>query len=79
MVAGAQARGLNAHVADAASLPYEGEFDAVFSNAVLHWVTRRISSAKVKTAPGFTAADLHAGVTALWVVNCMDSSGCRVP
>ena len=25
-------------VADARSLPYEGEFDAVFSNAVLHWV-----------------------------------------
>jgi SAM-dependent methyltransferase len=25
-------------VQDARSLPYEGEFDAVFSNAVLHWV-----------------------------------------
>ena len=25
-------------VADARSLPFEGEFDAVFSNAVLHWV-----------------------------------------
>ena len=25
-------------VADARSLPFKGEFDAVFSNAVLHWV-----------------------------------------
>jgi trans-aconitate methyltransferase len=30
--------GLAAHVIDAVSLPYNGEFDAVFSNAVLHWI-----------------------------------------
>lgn len=40
MVRAARARGLDAHVADAAALPYEREFDAVFSNAVLHWVPR---------------------------------------
>ena len=37
-VAGARSRGLDAHVARAESLPFEAEFDAVFSNAVLHWV-----------------------------------------
>jgi SAM-dependent methyltransferase len=38
MVAAARARGLDAHVADARDLPFDGAFDAVFSNAVLHWV-----------------------------------------
>ncbi|HEY1911949.1 MAG TPA: methyltransferase domain-containing protein [Vicinamibacterales bacterium] len=37
-VAGARARGLDARVHDAASLPFVTEFDAVFSNAVLHWI-----------------------------------------
>jgi SAM-dependent methyltransferase len=37
-VAGAWSRGLDARVARAESLPFESEFDAVFSNAVLHWV-----------------------------------------
>jgi trans-aconitate methyltransferase len=32
--------GLNAHVIDAKDLPYNEEFDAVFSNAVLHWISR---------------------------------------
>jgi trans-aconitate methyltransferase len=32
--------GLVAHVVDAVALPYNGEFDAVFSNAVLHWIKR---------------------------------------
>ena len=30
--------GIRFEVADARSLPFENEFDAVFSNAVLHWV-----------------------------------------
>ena len=30
--------GLDAHVIDAVALPYREEFDAVFSNAVLHWI-----------------------------------------
>lgn len=40
MVAAARARGIDAHVGDAASLRVDHEFDAVFSNAVLHWVGR---------------------------------------
>ena len=37
-VAGAVKRGLDARVARAEALPFTNEFDAVFSNAVLHWV-----------------------------------------
>ena len=37
-VAAAQARGLDARVADGHDLPFDGEFDAVFSNAALHWM-----------------------------------------
>lgn len=37
-VSAARARGLDARVENAESLPYSSEFDAVFSNAVLHWV-----------------------------------------
>jgi trans-aconitate methyltransferase len=39
MVAAARSRGIGSTVAKAESLPYgDGEFDAVFSNAALHWV-----------------------------------------
>ena len=38
MVADARAKGLDAQVIDAERLPFEREFDAVFSNAALHWV-----------------------------------------
>jgi SAM-dependent methyltransferase len=38
MIAAARARGLDARVMDATSLTFLDEFDAVFSNAVLHWV-----------------------------------------
>jgi len=38
MIAGAVARGLDARLIDAEQLPFEQEFDAVFSNAALHWV-----------------------------------------
>jgi trans-aconitate methyltransferase len=38
MVAAARARGLTIHHASATSLPYENSFDAVFSNAALHWI-----------------------------------------
>ena len=38
MVAAARAAGIDAHVADATALTFTREFDAVFSNAVLHWV-----------------------------------------
>ena len=40
MVAGAQALGLDARVGDGHALAFDREFDAVFSNAALHWMTR---------------------------------------
>jgi trans-aconitate methyltransferase len=38
MIVAARQRGLDARIMDARSLTFESEFDAVFSNAVLHWV-----------------------------------------
>jgi trans-aconitate methyltransferase len=38
MVAAAQARGLDARVGDGQRLAFDAEFDAVFSNAALHWM-----------------------------------------
>lgn len=38
LVAAACARGVDAKVLDGAQLAYESEFDAVFSNASLHWM-----------------------------------------
>lgn len=38
MVAAAKSLGLNAHVIDGESLRFTSEFDAVFSNAALHWM-----------------------------------------
>ena len=38
MVAEAKEKGLEAYVGSVTDLPYDGIFDAVFSNAVLHWV-----------------------------------------
>jgi len=38
MVAAARERGIDARVMDATALTFDSEFDAVFSNAVLHWV-----------------------------------------
>ncbi len=40
MVAAARKRGLDARVMSAESLTFESEFDAVFSNAALHWMKR---------------------------------------
>lgn len=37
-VGAARRRGLDARVADARELPFDAEFDAVFSNAALHWI-----------------------------------------
>jgi len=37
-VAAAVARGIDARELDAQALPFEHEFDAVFTNAVLHWI-----------------------------------------
>ena len=38
MVAAARARGLDARVVAGQNLAFDGEFDAVFSNAALHWM-----------------------------------------
>jgi SAM-dependent methyltransferase len=38
MIAAARRRGLDATIMDARTLTFESEFDAVFSNAVLHWI-----------------------------------------
>ena len=38
MVAAARARGLDARVMPGQELSFDGEFDAVFSNAALHWM-----------------------------------------
>jgi len=37
-IAAAQAAGLDARVVDGAALDFDAEFDAVFSNAALHWM-----------------------------------------
>ncbi len=39
-IAAAQARGLDAKVVDGHSLGFEAEFDAILTNAALHWMTR---------------------------------------
>ena len=38
MIAGARQRGLDVRMMDARSIIFDGEFDAVFSNAALHWI-----------------------------------------
>ena len=38
MIAASQALGLDARIADATALPFNSEFDAVFTNATLHWI-----------------------------------------
>jgi SAM-dependent methyltransferase len=40
MIRKAQARGLDAHVDDGQNLSFNHEFDAVFTNAALHWMKR---------------------------------------
>lgn len=38
MIAAARDRGIDAYVADAQALEFNAEFDAIFSNAALHWM-----------------------------------------
>src|SRR2546425_4508256 len=40
LIKAAEARGLDARVMDGQNLTFEKEFDAVFSNAALHWMKR---------------------------------------
>jgi trans-aconitate methyltransferase len=46
MIAAARARGLDAHVMDGQALVFGPEFDAVFSNAALHWMLDGAAVAK---------------------------------
>ena len=39
MIAAARERGVDARLAQGEALPFNSEFDAVFSNAALHWMT----------------------------------------
>jgi trans-aconitate methyltransferase len=39
MIAAAQKHGVDARCASGEALPFEGEFDAVFSNAAMHWMS----------------------------------------
>lgn len=51
MVAAACAKGIDARVGDARTLDFTGEFDAVFTNAALHWVGQpEVVTAGVKRA-----------------------------
>lgn len=54
-IAAARRRGLDARVVDGESLPFDGEFDAVFSNAALHWMKQAdavIAGVKRALRPG---------------------------
>jgi SAM-dependent methyltransferase len=51
MIAAAQAKGLDARLGDARALDFAQEFDAVFTNAALHWVGQpEVVTAGVKRA-----------------------------
>lgn len=55
MITAARARGIDARVVDGHALPFEDEFDAVFSNAALHWMTRAdevITGVRLALRPG---------------------------
>jgi SAM-dependent methyltransferase len=45
MIAAARAAGIDAVLMDAADMPFSAEFDAVFSNATLHWMLEKDQAA----------------------------------
>jgi trans-aconitate methyltransferase len=71
MIEAAKARGLDARIADVRNLTFDAEFDAVFSNAVLHWVREPEAAVrnmrKALTAGGRFAAEFggHGNVAAV--------------
>ena len=55
MIAAAHKNGIDARQASGESLPFEAEFDAVFSNAALHWIRDQdavLASVKRALRPG---------------------------
>lgn len=77
MVAAAQQRGIDARVVDAYHLDFASEFDAVFSNAALHWMKRDpdavIQGVRRALRPGGRfVAEMggHGNVTAITVALC---------
>ena len=77
MVNAARLRGIDARVANGGSLDFNSEFDAVFSNAALHWIKRDpdavISSVHRALKPGGRfAAEMggHGCVAAIAVALC---------
>ena len=59
MVRAAKDRGLDARVVDGYTLEFDSEFDAVFSNAAMHWMKRDpMQSSSVLTAHSNPVAGL---------------------
>lgn len=74
MVAAARGRGVDARLADARDLHFDAEFDAVFSNAALHWMKRDpegvLKSVRRSLKPGGRFAGefgVHGNVAAITV------------
>lgn len=72
MIAATRKRGLDAHMMDATVLTFENEFDAVFSNAVLHWIKNDpdaaiVSAYRALRSPGRFVGELggHGCVAAI--------------
>jgi trans-aconitate methyltransferase len=77
MVSAAKRRGIDARLADAYNLNFHSEFDAVFSNAALHWMSRDpdavIQGVRSGLKPGGRfAAEMggHGNVAAITVAIC---------
>ena len=86
MVAAAKNRGVDARVMDAYSLSFNSEFDAVFSNAAMHWMKRDpdavIQGVRRALKPGGRfAAEMggHGCVAAVTVALCATLEKFAVP
>src|SRR5580698_7637076 len=84
MVEGALSKGIDARIGNAEALPFRSEFDAVFSNAVLHWVRDQdamIAGVKRALKPGGRfVAEMggHGNVAAIHValIAVLERHGC---
>lgn len=77
MIEAARQRGLDARVMDGQSLDFDSEFDAVFSNAAIHWMKRDPDAViagvhRALKSGGRFAAEMggHGGITAIMVALC---------